>query len=132
MTESSSAETQTLPALFSQRAHQTPNKVAIVAAGSADVVSYAELNRRANRLAHLLIRHGIGTESVVAVTLPRGVDMVVALLAITKAGGAYLPIDPGYPLSRREFMLADARPTLWLTMSGTLSSADSCAWTTRP
>ena len=130
MTESSSAETQTLPALFSQRAHRTPNRAAIVAAGSADVlsaddISYGELNRRANRLAHLLIRHGIDTESVVAVTLPRGVDMVVALLAITKAGGAYLPIDPGYPLSRQEFMLADARPTVWLALSGTVSSADA-------
>ncbi len=125
MIDSSGAESLTLPELFSRRAHQTPNRAAILAPGSAHPVSYVELDRRANRLAHLLIRHGIGTESVVAVTLPRDVDLVVALLAITKAGGAYLPIDPDYPLSRQEFMLADAKPTIWLTTSGTVSSADA-------
>ncbi|HEX4221988.1 MAG TPA: amino acid adenylation domain-containing protein, partial [Pseudonocardiaceae bacterium] len=122
MIDSSRADTLSLPALFSRRAHQTPNRTAIA---GTDPVSYADLNRRANRLAHLLIRHGIGAESVVAVTLPRGVDLIVALLATIKAGGAYLPIDPSYPLSRREFMLADAKPARWLTVSGAVSSADT-------
>ena len=125
MIDSSRADSLTLPALLRQRAHETPNATAVSTAGSGDAVSYAELNRRANRLAHLLIRHGIGTESVVAVTLPRGLELVVALLAVTKAGGAYLPIDPGYPLPRREFMLADAEPAAWLTLAGTVSSADT-------
>ena len=119
-------DTLTLPAAFSRRAHEMPNRTAVVTADGA-TVSYAELNRRANRLAHLLIGHGIGTESVVAMTLPRGVDLVVAQLAIVKAGGAYLPIDPSYPLSRREFMLADAAPAAWLTTDdaeGTLCLAD--------
>ena len=115
-------DTLTLPAQFSRRAHEMPHRSAVIAADGA-AMSYAELNRRANRLAHLLIRHGVGTESVVAVTLPRGADLVVALLAVVKAGGAYLPIDPGYPLSRREFMLADAKPVVWLTISGAVSSA---------
>ncbi|HJP75782.1 MAG TPA: non-ribosomal peptide synthase/polyketide synthase [Pseudonocardiaceae bacterium] len=123
MTESSSADTLTLPSLLRRRAHETPNLTAISAAGAT--VSYAELDRRANRLAHLLIRHGIGPESMVAVTLPRSVDLVVALLAIAKAGGAYLPIDTSYPLSRREFMIDDAKPAVWLTLSGSVSSADA-------
>ncbi|TCO60560.1 non-ribosomal peptide synthase/polyketide synthase [Actinocrispum wychmicini] len=113
MTDFDRTGTMTLPALFSQRAQRTPDRTAVV---SGDVsVSYRDLNERANRLAHLLIDRGVGTESVVAVTLPRGVDVVVALLAITKAGAAYLPLDPSYPLSRRDFMLADAKPTVWLT-----------------
>ncbi|WP_455357570.1 amino acid adenylation domain-containing protein, partial [Streptomyces sp. SYSU K217416] len=75
----------------------------------------AELNERANRLARLLIDRGVGPESLVAVMMHRSPDLVVAFLAVTKAGGAYLPIDPDYPAERIGYVLADARPLLVLT-----------------
>ena len=74
--------------------------------------SYAELNARANRLARLLVSRGARPESVVAVLMERGADLVVALLAVVKAGAAFLPVDPGYPAERVSFMLADARPVV--------------------
>jgi len=83
----------TLPALFEAQVGRTPEAVALVVAGQA--LSYAELNRRANRLAHHLIGQGIGPEDIVALCLPRSLDLVVALLAVLKAGSAYLPLDPG-------------------------------------
>ncbi|HEY4939136.1 MAG TPA: amino acid adenylation domain-containing protein, partial [Actinomycetota bacterium] len=78
-------------------------------------LSYAELDERANRLARFLIAQGVGTEQFVAIALPRSVEMVVALLAVLKAGAAYLPVDPDYPAERIAYMLDDARPALVLT-----------------
>ncbi|MFD8789149.1 amino acid adenylation domain-containing protein, partial [Kitasatospora sp. NPDC059599] len=78
-------------------------------------LTFAELNARANRLAHRLIAAGAGRESVVALALPRSADTVVAMLAVLKAGGAYLPLDGEYPADRTAHMLADARPALVLT-----------------
>ncbi|WP_302216612.1 non-ribosomal peptide synthase/polyketide synthase [Streptomyces sp. JUS-F4] len=103
----------TLADLFSERARSVPDAVAVVCGGGVSV-SYGELNSRANRLAHHLIERGVGPERVVGVLLPRSVDMVVAVLAVLKAGGAYLPLDPAYPAERLEFMLTDARPLLVL------------------
>ena len=65
-------------------------------------------------LAHVLIQRGVGPERVVALALPRSVEIVVAELAVAKAGAAFLPVDPGYPAERIAFMLADARPVLTL------------------
>ncbi|MFF7177374.1 amino acid adenylation domain-containing protein [Streptomyces sp. NPDC008121] len=84
-----------------------------------EVLSYAELNRRANRLAHTLIRRGIGPESIVALALPRSSAHIVALLAVVKAGAAHLPLDPDQPAARTRYMLADARPAVLLTAVGT-------------
>ncbi|MEV6118879.1 amino acid adenylation domain-containing protein [Streptomyces sp. NPDC052109] len=112
----------TLPELFAAQAAATPDAVALVADGVS--LSYAQLDARANRLARLLIGRGVAPESVVAVALERGVDLVVALLAVTKAGGAYLPLDRSYPAERIARMLADSAPTLLLTDGrGTLTTA---------
>ncbi|MEV0932503.1 amino acid adenylation domain-containing protein [Streptomyces phaeochromogenes] len=103
----------TLPELFQAQAARTPDATAVVFAGVE--LPYAELNERANRLARLLIDRGVGPESLVAVMVHRSADLVVAFLAVTKAGGAYLPIDPDYPAERITYLLADARPLLVLT-----------------
>jgi nonribosomal peptide synthetase DhbF len=82
------------------------------------MLSYAELNAQANRLAHLLIAQGIGPESLVALALPRSTQMIIALVGILKAGAAYLPLDPDYPLERLAYMLRDAQPACVLTSAG--------------
>ncbi|MGW1538675.1 non-ribosomal peptide synthetase, partial [Streptomyces aureus] len=76
--------------------------------------TYGELNGRANRLARWLVSRGVGPEQLVGVVLPRSVEMVVAVLAVLKAGGAFVPVDPEYPAERRDFMLADAAPVVVL------------------
>jgi amino acid adenylation domain-containing protein len=98
----------TLPGLFEAQAAASPEATAVVFRDEA--VSYGELNARANRLARLLVSRGVGPESIVAVALERSVELMVSLLAVLKAGGAYLPVDPGYPAERIAFMLADAGP----------------------
>ena len=105
----------TLPQLVESQVKRTPDATAVWTTASA--LSYAELNSRANRLAHHLIRSGVGTESVVGICLERSPDMLVALLAVLKAGAAYLPLDPDYPPERLALMLADAAPTLVISNS---------------
>ena len=102
-----------LPELFEAQVARSPEAVALVYEESR--LSYAELNVRANRLAHLLIGRGIGPENLVAVALPRSMEMVVGLLGILKAGAAYLPLDPEYPMERLTSMLQDAAPACALT-----------------
>jgi amino acid adenylation domain-containing protein len=100
--------------LFEEQVERSLEAVAVVYEG--EQVSYGELNARANRLAHLLIAQGIGPEDVVALALPRSVEMIVALLGILKAGAAYLPIDPNYPAERMTLMLQDAHPASIITI----------------
>ncbi|MER7756434.1 amino acid adenylation domain-containing protein [Kitasatospora sp. NPDC097643] len=102
-----------LPELFSAQAARTPEAVAV--AFGAQQLGYAELNRRANRLAHRLLRHGVGTETPVAVLQERSLDLVVALLAITKTGGVYVPLDVRAPEARIRAILDDTEPALLLT-----------------
>ncbi|WP_228122256.1 non-ribosomal peptide synthetase [Saccharothrix syringae] len=102
--------TATLATLFEQ---QAPDAVALVDAGVE--LTYREVDERANRLARLLVERGIGPERIVALRMHRSAELVIALLAVTKAGGAYLPVDPEYPAERIAFMLDDARPALVLT-----------------
>ncbi|MTE22329.1 amino acid adenylation domain-containing protein [Streptomyces sp. TRM43335] len=96
----------TLPELFERQAARLPDAVALV--DGARRLTYAEVDRAANRLAHRLIDRGVGPERVVALALPRAAETVVAQLAVAKAGGAFLPVDPAYPEQRREFMARDA------------------------
>ncbi|MER6564432.1 amino acid adenylation domain-containing protein, partial [Streptomyces sp. NPDC001027] len=102
-----------VPELFAVQVVRTPDAVAVRADG--EEVSYRELDERANRLAHYLLAQGVGAESLVGICLPRGVDMMVALLATWKAGAGYLPVDPEYPAERIAFILADSGAVLTLT-----------------
>ncbi|MFJ2901853.1 amino acid adenylation domain-containing protein [Streptomyces sp. NPDC087212] len=102
----------TLPELFRAQVARTPHAVAVVAAGTE--LTYAELDRRASRLARHLAGLGAGPETVVAVVLPRCPDVVVALLAVLRTGAAYLPIDPANPQARIDALVADAGATIVL------------------
>ncbi|MFH9818955.1 amino acid adenylation domain-containing protein [Streptomyces sp. NPDC017230] len=107
----------TIGGLVEAQTARTPDETAVVAEGVT--LTYRELDTRAGRLAAELTRRGVGPESVVAVSLPRSADLVVALLAVLKSGGAYLPADPRYPGHRLRAVLQDARPCLLLTDSAT-------------
>ena len=96
----------TLHALVAEQVARTPDAVALTFRGES--LSYRELDGRANRLAHRLRELGVGPETLVGVCAQRSVELVVALLGVLKAGGAYLPLDPEYPTDRLAFMLADA------------------------
>ncbi|MEU8894201.1 amino acid adenylation domain-containing protein, partial [Streptomyces sp. NPDC048442] len=102
-----------VPELFEAQVVCAPDAPA-VSWGEVEL-SYAELNGRVNRLARLLVGRGAGPESVVAIAVPRSVEMVVAVLAVLKSGAAYLPIDTEYPADRIAYMLADAAPALVIT-----------------
>lgn len=103
----------TLPLIFEAQAAQTPEATAVVC--GVQTLSYSELNAEANRLARYLIGMGVGPESVVGIAMDRSVDMVVSLLGVLKTGGAYLPLDPDYPMARLAFMIEDAQPVRVLT-----------------
>ncbi|MFI8194542.1 amino acid adenylation domain-containing protein [Streptomyces sp. NPDC085946] len=106
----------TLPAMFEAQAARTPDAPALTAAGVT--LSYAELDARADRLAHALIERGAGPERIVAVALPRSAELAVALLAILKSGAAYLPFDADDPAERIRTVLDDARPVCVLDDPG--------------
>src|SRR2546429_1051575 len=112
----------TLGGLFEGRVVRSPDASAVVSDGG--VLTFAELEARANRLAWLLIERGVGPERIVGLVLPRSVDIVVAQLAVAKAGGAFMPVDPQYPAERIAFMVADARPVLLLTRSDVAGCVD--------
>src|SRR5262249_11822358 len=111
------------PGLFAAQAAARPDAVAVVFAGAQ--LSYGELEARANQLAHHLRALGVGAESVVGVCLERSLELVVSLIAILKAGGGYLPLDPGYPRERLSFMLADAGAGVLITQSGLRDRVDA-------
>jgi amino acid adenylation domain-containing protein len=88
---------------------------AIAITDEAQALTYGELNRSANRLAHKLIARGVGPEVMVGIYIDRSVDMVAGLLGVLKAGAAYVPLDPGYPAERLSFMITDAQLRLVVT-----------------
>ncbi|UNO41478.1 non-ribosomal peptide synthetase [Streptomyces sp. MST-110588] len=106
---------ETVVELFQAQVVRSPGVAAVVSDGG--VLSYAELNARANRLARYLVGLGVGPEDVVAVSMPRSAELMVALYGVLKAGAAYLPVDPEYPAERIAGLLEDARPVCVLTRS---------------
>jgi amino acid adenylation domain-containing protein len=100
--------------LFEDQVERTPDRIALTFENQH--LTYAQLNARANQVAHYLRARGVGPEVPVAICMERCLEMVVALLGILKAGGAYLPIDPAYPKERLAFILDDARVQVLLTM----------------
>jgi amino acid adenylation domain-containing protein len=99
--------------LFEEQAATRPDAVAIIF--NDERITYAELNKRANQLAHYLRRLGVAPDMLVGLCMERSIRMVVALLGILKAGGAYVPLDPQYPMERLAFMLADAAVPVMVT-----------------
>jgi amino acid adenylation domain-containing protein len=113
LTEAAVPETLTIQEMFERQVQRTPDADAVLFAGER--LSYAELNRRANQLAHWLRKRGVGPDAVVGICMERSLKMVVGVLATLKAGGAYLPLDPAYPRERLFFMLADGGVKALLT-----------------
>ncbi|MEV4312841.1 amino acid adenylation domain-containing protein [Actinocrispum sp. NPDC049592] len=113
---------ETLTSLLAAQAVRTPDATAVVFEGSS--LTYAELHSRAGRLASLLAERGVGPDSVVAVSVPRSLDLMVALLAVLRAGAAYLPVDPDHPVARRQALLHDAHPSMGITVSSVSSVGD--------
>ncbi len=107
--------------LITAQCSRSPNAVALSQPGEGEV-RYDELEARANRLAHLLRTRGVGRGALVGLCLERGIDMVVAQLAILKTGAAYVPLDPAYPADRLNYMASDARLALLVARSDTLQA----------
>ncbi|WP_459198572.1 plipastatin non-ribosomal peptide synthetase PpsC [Bacillus subtilis] len=115
-TVSVSPEAPTLHGLFERQAAVTPERPAIRFSGG--LLTYAELDMYASRLAAHLAARGVTNESIVGVLSERSPDMLIAVLAVLKAGGAYLPLDPAYPKERLSYMLKDSGASLLLTQPG--------------
>ncbi|MGK3122439.1 amino acid adenylation domain-containing protein, partial [Pseudomonas corrugata] len=109
---------QTIHGLFEEQVQRTPEAMAV--RHGEQRLSYCELNEQANRLAHYLCGQGVRPDSRVAICVERGLDMVVGLLAILKAGGGYVPLDPAYPADRIAYMLEDSAPAVVLAQTATL------------
>jgi amino acid adenylation domain-containing protein len=101
--------------LFEAQVERTPGALAV--ASQEGTLTYQELNQKANQVARYLQRRGIGPEALVGICLDRSLDMIVCLLGILKAGGVYLPFDPGYPVERLSFMLKDSQAPLLVTQN---------------
>ena len=100
----------TIDILFEQQAKKTPDKIALVC--NHETITYRALNKKANQLAHYLKSIGIGSETVVAFRLPRSIEAITVILAVFKAGGAYLPIDPHEPKARLQKLLQESEAVL--------------------
>ena len=111
--------------LFEQQVGRTPEAVAV--RYGQEQLTYAQLNAKANQLAHWLLDHGAGRGQCVAIVAPRGIEMLLAQLATLKAGGTYVPIDPEFPKERRLFMLEDSQARVVLFDSATTQESDAAA-----
>jgi surfactin family lipopeptide synthetase C len=109
-------EAKCVQQLFEEQVKRTPDALAVTFDGQQ--LSYAELNERANKLAHHLRKIGVGVEGVVGIMMERSLGMAISVLAVLKAGGVYLPLDPQYPQERLSFMLEDAQAQALLIDEG--------------
>ncbi len=116
-TKAAYPDASTIHGLFEAQVRRTPEAIAVEHEGRQ--VSYAELNARANRVAHALIGLGVGPDARVGLCAERSVELVVGLLGILKAGGGYVPLDPSYPQDRLAYMLEDSAPVAVLAQSNT-------------
>jgi amino acid adenylation domain-containing protein len=114
-TEANYSATSSIDEMIEEQVRRTPTAVAVVCEGQC--LTYEELDNRAEALANKLRRSGVGPDALVALFLERSIDMVVAILGVLKAGGAYLPLETEYPVDRLAFMLGDAAPRVVLTQS---------------
>ena len=105
--------------LFEEQVDASPDAIALIYddGTKSQQLTYVELNQRSNHLAHYLISLGIGPEKIVGICVNRSPEMIIAMVAVLKAGGAYLPLDPTYPPERLDYMLSDAQVTVLLTQS---------------
>jgi amino acid adenylation domain-containing protein len=110
----------TLAEIFAREADARPHAVALVVGGTE--TSYAELEMRANRLAHLLVEAGAGPDRPVALCLPRRTELIVAMLAVLKAGAAYVPLDPAHPTARLAAILRDCDPATVVCLDSTAAA----------
>jgi amino acid adenylation domain-containing protein len=115
-------QSQCIHELFESQAEDRPEALAVVS--EQQQLTYLELNHRANQLAHALRRLGVGPEALTGICLDRSINMIVAILAVLKAGGAYLPLDPAYPKHRLAFMLEDSQAATLITEQGLLDRFD--------
>ncbi|MBD2494913.1 amino acid adenylation domain-containing protein [Nostoc sp. FACHB-280] len=106
-------QTASLHQLFEQQVELTPDSIALIS--EFEQITYRQLNQRVNQLGHFLQKQGVTPATLVALCLERDIDMVVGILAILKAGGTYIPLDPSYPVERLNFMLSDSQAELLIT-----------------
>ncbi|MCK4261229.1 MAG: amino acid adenylation domain-containing protein, partial [Halanaerobiales bacterium] len=108
---------KTLHELFIEQVDRTPAKVALVF--NDEKLIYGELNTKTNQLAHLLREYGVARDEIIGIMADRSIEMIIGILAVLKAGGAYLPVDPDYPIERIEYMLEDSDARILLTHNDT-------------
>ncbi|MGR4882546.1 amino acid adenylation domain-containing protein [Streptomyces sp. LARHCF249] len=113
------AHDRTVHGLIADQAARTPDRTAVTGADGTPPLTYADLDTRSNQVAHALRARGVGVGDRVAVLMDRSPQLIVALLGVLKSGGAYVPVDPGYPAERIGFLLQDSRAKVVLTDSGT-------------
>ena len=113
-----------IPVLFAEQVARAPEAVAVTFEDRS--MTYRELDEAANRLAHLLIAHGVGPGQCVALLLERSAEAIVAILAVLKTGAAYLSIDPALPTARMRFMVEDAAPVAAITTAELAARLDGC------
>ena len=112
--------------LFEANVRKAPDSIAVIS--GSEKLAYRQLNAKANRLARYLLRNGIGLESPIGVCIDRSCDWIVALLAVLKAGGVYVPLDPSYPLQRLNYILDDAQVEFVLVQKNSPENIRSGRW----
>ena len=128
-TASDHPKEKTIQELFEEQVERTPENIAMVYENQK--LSYWELNRRANQLAHGLRSKGVGPENIVGIMVERSFEMIIGIMGILKAGGSYLPIDPEYPEERIKYMLEDSKSTILLTLTEFANKGDSISGITK-